>query len=199
LRGSAVSGIRARARETTIRRINALGRKRTASDSPLSKSSARTDRRRSPPNPARASDRSFDTLQGIEEPIGILLADGGYWNSPAIGAVRRPGIDVLIPTQDSRRTRPRKLASSHPAKATKRCGSRRCYRNPKGQALYRRCQQIVEPVFAHTKCIRRTDRFLRRGLAACEAEWQLPWGADGCRARHRDEPVPMQAVRRLGR
>jgi hypothetical protein len=26
---------------------------------------------------------------------------------------------------------------------------------------------------AHTKCIRRTDRFLRRGLAACQAEWQL--------------------------
>src|SRR5437773_1167677 len=36
-----------------------------------------------------------------------------------------------------------------------------------------RRQQIVEPVFAHTKCIRRTDRFLRRGLSACQAEWQL--------------------------
>ncbi len=44
---------------------------------------------------------------------------------------------------------------------------------PEGQALYRRRQQIVEPVFAHTKFIRRTDRFLRRGLAACQAEWQL--------------------------
>jgi len=42
-----------------------------------------------------------------------------------------------------------------------------------GQALYRRRQQIVEPIFAHTKFIRRTDRFLRRGLAACQAEWQL--------------------------
>jgi hypothetical protein len=44
---------------------------------------------------------------------------------------------------------------------------------PEGQALYRRRQQIVEPVFAHTKFIRRSDRFLRRGLAACQAEWQL--------------------------
>jgi DDE family transposase len=44
---------------------------------------------------------------------------------------------------------------------------------PEGQALYRRRQQIVEPVFAHTKVIRRTDRFLRRGLTACQAEWQL--------------------------
>ena len=44
---------------------------------------------------------------------------------------------------------------------------------PEGQALYRRRQQIVEPVFAHTKVIRRSDRFLRPGLAACQAEWKL--------------------------
>src|SRR5262245_37389995 len=41
------------------------------------------------------------------------------------------------------------------------------------QALYRRRQQIVDPLFAHTKFIRRTDRFLRGGLAACQAERQL--------------------------
>jgi hypothetical protein len=34
---------------------------------------------------------------GIQEPIGIVLADGGYWNSPAITNVREQGIDVLIP------------------------------------------------------------------------------------------------------
>ena len=44
---------------------------------------------------------------------------------------------------------------------------------PEGQALYRRRQQIVEPSSRTRKCIRRTDRFLRRGLAACQAEWQL--------------------------
>ena len=64
-------------------------------------------------------------------------------------------------------------ASSHPARDKRRGGSRRCCRHPQGQALYRRRQQIVEPVFAHTKFIRRVDRFLRRGHAACEAEWQL--------------------------
>src|SRR6266571_1756373 len=92
---------------------------------------------------------------GIQEPIGIVLADGGYWNSAAISNVREQGIDVLIPTRDRRRTRPRTLSP------------------PQGQLLYRRRQQIVEPVFAHTKYIRRTDRFLRRGLTACQAEWQL--------------------------
>jgi transposase len=115
---------------------------------------------------------TLETLRGagIEEPIGIVLADGGYWNSPAIGEVRRQGIDVLIPTQDSRRTRPRKLSARQGDEA-RRIES--VLSKPEGQALYRRRQEIVEPVFAHTKCIRRTDRFLRRGLAACQAEWQL--------------------------
>ncbi|MCA1853196.1 MAG: IS1182 family transposase [Beggiatoa sp.] len=107
---------------------------------------------------------------GIEEPIGTLLADGGYWNSPAISEVRGQGIDVLIPTQDRRRTAPRKLSPRQGEEARR---IEAALSKPEGQALYRRRQQIVEPVFAHTKFIRRTDRFLRRGLAACQAEWQL--------------------------
>jgi len=34
---------------------------------------------------------------------------------------------------------------------------------PVSQALYRRRQQIVEPVFANTKFIRRANRFQSRG------------------------------------
>jgi hypothetical protein len=107
---------------------------------------------------------------GIEEPIGIVLADGGYWNSPAIGEVRRQGTDVLVPPQDHRRTAPRKL-SPRQGKEARRI--EKVLSTPEGRALYRRRQQIVEPVFANTKLIRRSDRFLRRGLAACQAEWQL--------------------------
>jgi len=107
---------------------------------------------------------------GIDEPIGTVLADGGYWNSPAITEVRGQGIDVLIPTQDRRRTTPRKLSPRQGAEARR---IEAVLSKPEGQALYRRRQQIVEPVFAHTKFIRRSDRFLRRGLAACQAEWQL--------------------------
>jgi Transposase DDE domain len=44
---------------------------------------------------------------------------------------------------------------------------------PEGKALYRRRQQLVEPVFANTKVIRRADRFLRRGLVACQAQGRL--------------------------
>jgi len=113
-----------------------------------------------------------DTLRdaGIQEPIGIALADGGYWNSPAITTVRAQGIGVLIPTQNRRRTRPRTLSPRQGDEAQR---IEAVLSQPEGQALYRRRQQIVEPVFAHTKFIRRTDRFLRRGLTACQAEWQL--------------------------
>ena len=44
---------------------------------------------------------------------------------------------------------------------------------PEGQARYRSRQQIVEPVFANIKYLRRIDRFQRRGLRACQAEWKL--------------------------
>jgi transposase len=116
--------------------------------------------------------RAADGLRaaGIEKPIGIVLADGGYWNSPAISEVRGQGIDVLVPTQARRRTAPRKLSPRQGAEARR---IEAVLSKPQGQALYRRRQQIVEPVFAHVKHIRRTDRFLRRGLAACQAEWQL--------------------------
>jgi transposase len=116
--------------------------------------------------------QAADTLHqaGIEEPIGTVLADGGYWSSPAISEVRGQGIDVLVPTRDRRRTRPRKLAPRQGEEARR---IEELLATPEGQALYRRRQQMVEPIFAHTKYIRRADRFLRRGVAACQAEWQL--------------------------
>jgi Transposase DDE domain len=40
------------------------------------------------------------------------------------------------------------------------------------KALYRQRQAIIEPVLAQTKHNRRIDRFQRRGLRACTAEWR---------------------------
>jgi transposase len=107
---------------------------------------------------------------GIDERIGIVLADGGYWNSPAISNVRRQGTAVLVPTRDRRRTAPRRLSPRQGEEAER---IEKVLSTPAGQQLYRRRQQIVEPVFAQTKVIRRSDRFLRRGVAACQAEWKL--------------------------
>jgi Transposase DDE domain len=84
--------------------------------------------------------------------------------------VREHGTEVLIPTQDRRRAKPRRLAPKQGPEAQR---IEAVLSRPEGRALYHRRQQIVEPVFAHTKVIRRSDRFLRRGLTACQAEWKL--------------------------
>ena len=107
---------------------------------------------------------------GIEEPIGTVLADGGYWNSPQISEVRARHINVLVPTKNRKRSEPRKLAPRQGEEADR---IEAFLDTPEGQTLYRRRQQMVEPVFANTKFLRRIDRFQRRGLQACQAEWQL--------------------------
>jgi transposase len=107
---------------------------------------------------------------GIEEPIGTILADGGYWNTAQIRDVRARYIDVLIPSKDRKRTKPRTLGPPQSDEADR---IEAMLDTPGGQALYRRRQQIVEPVFANTKFLRRIDRFQRRGIRACQAEWKL--------------------------
>ena len=60
------------------------------------------------PMVAQATDALHEA--GIDEPIGTVLADRGSWNSPALSEVRGQGIDALVPTQDRRRSAPRKLS-----------------------------------------------------------------------------------------
>ena len=120
----------------------------------------------------RMVDRAISELAeaGIDEPIGAVLADGGYWNSTQIAMTRARQIQVLIPTKNRRRTAPRKLSPRQGDEARR---IEAILDTPEGQARYRRRQQIVEPVFAHIKYLRRIDRFQRRGLRACQAEWKL--------------------------
>ena len=58
-----------------------------------------------------------------------------------------------------------------------------------GRALYRRRQTIIEPIFGHTKHNRRVDRFQRRGLAACRAEWRLIAATHNLLKLHKTAPA----------
>jgi len=107
---------------------------------------------------------------GIEEPISTVLADGGYWNTTQIASTRARQIDVLVPAKNRQRPQPRKNA---PPQSDEAHRMEAILDTPEGQARYRRRQQIVEPVFANIKYLRRIDRFQRRGLRACQAEWKL--------------------------
>jgi Transposase DDE domain len=45
-----------------------------------------------------------------------------------------------------------------------------------GKVCYAKRKETVEPVFGQIKDGRGASRLLRRGLAACEAEWELLCG-----------------------
>ena len=62
-----------------------------------------------------------------------------------------------------------------------------------GNALYRKRQATVEPVFAHTKFNRRIDRFQRRGRSACRSEWRLITATHNLLKLHRHQ-IALAAV-----
>lgn len=45
-----------------------------------------------------------------------------------------------------------------------------------GKACYAKRKQTIEPVFGHLKEQQGARRFLRRGMAACQAKWKLLCG-----------------------
>lgn len=98
---------------------------------------------------------------GVQGQIATVLADGGYYNKAAVEQTEQAGIQVLIPPSRQQARSP--LGAR--LKAT--------LQSPDGKARYRRRAQIVEPVFAHIKHHRSAFRFMRRGLPAVDAEWQL--------------------------
>jgi hypothetical protein len=105
---------------------------------------------------------------GITDQPEVVLADAGYWNSLQIDQLADRGIRSLVrPDADSRKA-PTRLRSGPRYEQM-----RDLLETEDGKQLYRRRQAIIEPVFAQTKIMRRADRFQRRGLAACKAEWRL--------------------------
>jgi hypothetical protein len=78
------------------------------------------------------------------------------------------GIPVLIPPDAGKRkgTRPGWNGGLY-------AFTRRVLESELGKTLYRKRQELVEPMFAHTKFNRRIDRFQRRGSTGCRPEWRL--------------------------
>jgi hypothetical protein len=61
-----------------------------------------------------------------------------------------------------------------------------------GKACYARRKETIEPVFGQHKERQGVRRFLRRGLAACDAEWKLLCGTHNLLKlwRHRTRQPP---------
>jgi transposase len=104
---------------------------------------------------------------GVEARPEVVLADAGYWSNSHIDALRERGMTPIV-APDTTRSRPRKTRLGGPYDFM-----RRVMATEKGDALYKRRQCMVEPVFAQIKTNRRMERFKRRGLAAVRSEWRL--------------------------
>ena len=105
---------------------------------------------------------------GITERPGVVVADAGYWHQAQMESLVSQGIQVLIPPDAGKRKGTRPGWDGGPY-----AFMRRVLETTLGNALYRKRQVTVEPVFAHTKFNRRIDRFQRRGRSACRSEWRL--------------------------
>lgn len=102
-------------------------------------------------------------------PIGVLVADAGYWNERELAGLDQDSAELLVATQESRgRMSPVRSRPTTPAKAMERR-----LRTKRGRRLFQKRAQIVEPIFGEIKGPRRATRFQRRGIIACDAEWKL--------------------------
>jgi transposase len=105
---------------------------------------------------------------GVTEKPQVIVADAGYWHQAQMESIVSRGTQVLVPPDADKRRAPRPgWDRGYYA------FMRRVLATELGSAIYRKRQETVEPVFAHTKFNRRIDRFQRRGRSACRSEWRL--------------------------
>jgi transposase len=106
---------------------------------------------------------------GVSAKPQVALADAGFWNEQHMDQVTgEHGIEVLIPPDSGKRDTPR------PGWAGGRYAwMRSVLATERGELLYRKRKQTIEPLFGHTKHNRGFERFHRRGRAAVRTEWRL--------------------------
>jgi Transposase DDE domain len=110
---------------------------------------------------------------GITTPVGVALADAGYWseaNATAAGPERL--IATLKDHKQRRAARERGQTSGPPpAGATPTDAMEHRLRTIEGAAAYAQRSCTIEPVFADRKHNHAMRGFRRRGLAAANSEW----------------------------
>jgi transposase len=119
---------------------------------------------------------------GVHERPETVLADAGYWHQDQIQRIAAAGTQVLIPPDADQRkgNRPGWNGGLYSF-------MRHVLDGETGRTLYRRRQQLIEPVFANTKHNRGITRFSRRGRAAVRAEWRLITGTHNLLKLHRHQ------------
>jgi Transposase DDE domain len=114
---------------------------------------------------------------GIEERPEALLADAGYWSIDNLTTIPNAPELYVPPARHGRQGKPRKDGKPSASRSDGlRAAMRAKLKSEDGKARYAKRRETVEPVFGQIKEQQGARRFLRRGMAACQAEWKLLCG-----------------------
>jgi DDE family transposase/transposase-like protein DUF772 len=140
-----------------------------------------------------AVNQTLDDAEIHDRP-GTLLADCDYWSIANLTEIPDAPQLLIPPARHGRQGKPRKDGKPSASRSDGlRAAMQAKLASADGKALYALRRQTIEPVFGQVKDVRGARRFLRRGLAACEAEWKLLCGTHNLLKlwRHtRSRPVP---------
>jgi hypothetical protein len=121
--------------------------------------------------PMLAAIRTTLTAAGIDARPQRLAADSGYWSIANVSAIPDAPELLIPPARHGRHGKPSESKSDGlRAAMLARLGSEQV------KACYVQRSRTIEPVFGQVKTIQGGGRFMRRGLAACQAEWKLLCG-----------------------
>ena len=114
---------------------------------------------------------------GVEEKIGALNADTGYYSEENVSHLEGEKIDPYLATERLKHHEQASCASdpaSPPAEnLTPKERMARKLRTKKGRETYAKRKGMVEPIFGQIKQVRGFRQFLMRGLDKMRGEWLL--------------------------
>ncbi|MDF2745001.1 MAG: family transposase, partial [Actinomycetia bacterium] len=127
--------------------------------------------------PMLAAIRTTLASAGIGDPVQRLAADSGYWSIANVSAIPEAPELLIPPARHGRHGKPRKDGKPSESKSDRlRAAMRTRLDSAQGKACYAQRSRTIEPVFGQVKTVQGGGRFMRRGLAACQAEWKLLCG-----------------------
>jgi transposase len=117
-------------------------------------------------------------LKEVKVQMGIppqqATADNGYFSEPNVTDAQLREIDLFVaPDRQKHGEKRPPTTGPPPPGASVAEQMRHKLRTAEGQAVYKLRKAVVEPVFGQIKEARGFRRFLLRGLAKVQAEWQM--------------------------
>jgi hypothetical protein len=118
--------------------------------------------------------RNLDAA-GVEQPIGAMLADSGFYSETNTAELEQRGIDPYVATE--RLKHHEKIAAAPrgriPKGLTAKQRMARKLRTKTGRQRYAKRKGMIEPIFGQLKQVLGFRQFSLRGLAQMRGEWRL--------------------------